>query len=143
MMMDIPTRAVKAVILNKDHKILFLQRNPKTRDSSVWDLPGGLVEYGEDEKSALAREVAEELGLECSVIKKAGSWQFYRRHDKKTVYVQNYLCRTEDGNIVLSDEHISYSWVMIKDIRDYPVKDISLYISLEKFTGSQGEVRFG
>lgn len=56
----LPKTAVKAMILNESNKILLLQRNPKLRGTDNWDLPGGLVEQGEDPEQALIREVKEE-----------------------------------------------------------------------------------
>lgn len=65
----IPTHAVKAVITNGQGDILFLQRNAAGRADmkSSWDLPGGLVEAGEDDAAALAREVEEELSRKAQV----------------------------------------------------------------------------
>ena len=65
----VPTHAVKAVIKNAHGDILFLQRNAKGRADmkSNWDLPGGLVEEDEDDQTALAREIVEELKRKAKV----------------------------------------------------------------------------
>ena len=76
--MSLPTKAVKAVIKNKEGKVLFLQRNPKKSGVDNWDLPGGLIEKGEGEEEALKRECLEELGVEIEVLKKSGRWKFFR-----------------------------------------------------------------
>lgn len=128
--MSIPTRAVKAIII-KDDKILLLQRNPDTKGEENWDLPGGLVEDGESSKDTLIREVEEELGIEFLIREKSESWKFFRSKDSNWVYVQNYICEYEDGEIELSDEHISYEWIDPEDIVNYPVKDESLYLAIQ------------
>lgn len=129
--MNLPTKAVKGIVTKND-KILLLQRNPKTRGEDNWDLPGGLVEINEDEKETLRREIKEELGVEIKIKEKSEKWIFFRLKDNKNISVQNYICEIINENIKLSAEHIDYRWIKIKDIRNYPVKDESLYESLEK-----------
>ncbi len=131
--MNIPTNTVKWIILNEKNEFLLLQRNPKTRDKSNWDLPWGLIENNENEKSALIREIIEELNLSVEVIKNIWKWQFFRSLDKNNVKVKNYLCKIINWHIKLSEEHINYKWININELRNYPVKDNSLYKSLEKY----------
>ncbi|MBW2982892.1 NUDIX domain-containing protein [Candidatus Woesearchaeota archaeon] len=129
--MTLPALAVKAIIM-KDGKILLLQRNPATRGVANWDLPGGLVEEGEGEVESLLRELREELGVGAEVLERSGSWRFFRPKDERRVDVHNYRCRLLDGDIRLSEEHVSYHWVLVERLRSFPVKDASLYGSLEK-----------
>jgi 8-oxo-dGTP diphosphatase len=55
---------VVAGALRKDGRVLLCHRS-STRKwyPNVWDLPGGHVEGAEDERDALVRELAEELGV--------------------------------------------------------------------------------
>lgn len=131
MLAQLPTHAVKAVILNHEGAVLLLQRNPATHDGeSNWDLPGGLVEEGENPVEALKREVAEELGVTIKMLEEAATWQFLRSKDNQHVHVQNYLCEITNGDIRLSDEHIQYQWVSPELLSSYPVKHGSLYAAL-------------
>lgn len=51
--------------LVREGRVLLAHRSPRERAyPSVWDLPGGVVEAGESERAALARELHEELGVE-------------------------------------------------------------------------------
>ncbi len=56
--------SVKALIRNKDGKVLVLKENQDT-----WSLPGGGLDHGEDPKSGILRELKEELGIEHPHIK--------------------------------------------------------------------------
>ena len=89
------------------------------------------MQDGESEEQTLLREVEEELGVKATILCKGRRWHFPRLKDGKRVDVQNYECSIASENIVLSDEHIRYEWLTIEEIRDYPVKDESLYASLE------------
>lgn len=53
-------RVVGAVI-ERDGCVLMARRPPGRRHAGLWEFPGGKVEPGEDDPSALARELLEEL----------------------------------------------------------------------------------
>ena len=59
-------RVVEVVVgaLVREGRVLLGHRSPdKHAFPDVWDLPGGVVEAGESELEALARELHEELGV--------------------------------------------------------------------------------
>lgn len=47
--------------------VLMARRPPGRRHEGLWEFPGGKVEKGEDDATALARELLEELGAPCVV----------------------------------------------------------------------------
>lgn len=53
----------RALIVNPKNQLLTVQHH----GSSFWSLPGGKLDLNEDLKSALQREIFEELGVESSV----------------------------------------------------------------------------
>lgn len=131
----IPTHAVKAVITSDKGDILFLQRDGKARadGKSNWDLPGGLVDPGEDDASALAREVEEELHRKATVGQELGRWTFFRPFDGKTVEVTNYAVTLDTNNIdelTLSDEHTAAQFVARSALSELDVKDPSILEAL-------------
>lgn len=52
--------SLKGFILNDEGKVLVVKETGR----SYWDLPGGGMDHGEDVKTALAREMKEEVNLE-------------------------------------------------------------------------------
>lgn len=62
-----PLRVVAAVIRHND-RILACRRMKDKVAGGKWEFPGGKVESGETDQEALARELAEELGIgRCSI----------------------------------------------------------------------------
>ena len=60
---------VKVVVgaLVSEGRVLLVHRSPDKRARpGLWDLPGGVIEAGEAELDALARELHEELGVAVS-----------------------------------------------------------------------------
>lgn len=58
---------VVAAVVERDGKYLIAQRNPHAVFPLLWEFPGGKVEPGEDDATALRREMMEELGVEVAV----------------------------------------------------------------------------
>ena len=99
--MEAPT-SVKGVLLVGDRVLLVKNR----RDE--WELPGGRPDEGEDHAQTLAREFAEELGLEVRMSRKIDSYLFEvipGRH----VFIITYGCALRgELDPRLSDEHTDH-----------------------------------
>lgn len=50
--------SIKAIIRNENDEVLLVRE----KNNNDWNLPGGGMDHGEDERSALARELFEEVG---------------------------------------------------------------------------------
>jgi 8-oxo-dGTP diphosphatase len=89
--------------IDRDGKVLVVFR------TNGWlDFPGGRIDQGEsDIIEALKREVREETALEVEVGAPFATW--LGRGD--TVYLVGYRCRYVSGEVVLSEEHVSFRWV--------------------------------
>jgi len=103
---------LKAFIL-KDGKVLVLH-DPQMGP----DLPGGKIQEGEtDLTETIRREVREETGLEISVGNPFFSWMFTiplhikHRHAGKKIFTLAFLCTYVSGEVTLSSEHDSFTWV--------------------------------
>jgi len=55
---------VAAALVDEDRRVLLQQRARGRAMAGLWEFPGGKTEHGETPEVALARELAEELGIE-------------------------------------------------------------------------------
>ena len=54
---------VAAALTDATNRILMQKRKKSSEHGGLWEFPGGKIESGERPKSALVRELAEELGI--------------------------------------------------------------------------------
>jgi 8-oxo-dGTP pyrophosphatase MutT (NUDIX family) len=99
-----------AVYVERDGKILLLQRAAGTAMSGTWYLPGGAVDHDELPEDAARRELLEEAGLEIDgeleMIGAFPMWVYGGRSLQLT-----YRGRAAPGEVVVSHEHGGARWV--------------------------------
>ena len=117
--------AVKAII-QQDEKFLIIKY--EFSNKTVWDLPGGKINYGESPYDTLIREVKEEINLSIKIRKIFGLFWFFRKKDKDQVICTTFLCTTNNYEIDLTknptNENITeYRWVTKEEFfsNDYEV----------------------
>jgi 8-oxo-dGTP pyrophosphatase MutT (NUDIX family) len=108
----------KAVITTKTGKILLLRRSKSdVRRPLQWDLPGGLLEKGEELITSIKRETKEEAGLEIEDMKlvfaktEVRTWKDHEGDYTDSVTFLFYHAETTDDTIALSYEHDQFQWV--------------------------------
>jgi mutator protein MutT len=77
----------------RDGRLLITQRPPGVHLAELWEFPGGKCEPGETTAACLAREVAEELGIEVAVEQQRETLQFAYpdRHVRLSVFDCRWL----------------------------------------------------
>ncbi|WP_059173098.1 NUDIX domain-containing protein [Bacillus sp. FJAT-27445] len=101
--------AVKGVVV-KDGRMLILKRSADDETGGgTWECPGGKLDFGETLETALAREIAEETGLEVAVGKLLFATTILTSPVRQ-VAILTYLCRPETDAVVISEEHADFSW---------------------------------
>jgi len=119
----------KAVVKNKDGKILALKRtgDPRRPWPNCWDLPGGRVEESDIQQwkaksgkgdgndiliNALRREIKEETNLEVENIRAVHIASDFSEKKGFFIVVIGYDCSAINENqLQLSGEHSEFRWV--------------------------------
>ncbi len=107
---------VTAGILVDGDRILICQRHHSDAYGMQWEFPGGKVEEGEDLKSCLRRELAEELGIEADIGQEM--YRLRHRYPDRYVEVVFFAVRSFRGtarNQVFED----VQWVERARLRDF------------------------
>ncbi|WMI80314.1 NUDIX hydrolase [Anaerotignum sp. MB30-C6] len=111
--------AVKAVIV-KEGKVLVLSRSRDEMECSYmnnhqkWDLPGGGLHFYERSQDGLQREIKEETNLQVFVGEPISLFDVIKNHIHLCIFT--YSCRWKEGEVVLSSEHESYSWMSEEEV---------------------------
>ncbi len=81
---------VVGVVLRR-RRAVMLRRTGEA--GTMWTFPGGKVEDGESHEEAVVRELREEIGLSCHVVRRIGE----RGHPVTGRTITYFLCKAEGG----------------------------------------------
>lgn len=115
--MRMRTWVVAGLIENDKGEILLTQRTENQSYSLLWELPGGKIEPGEDPKSALARELKEEIGVDARVGRIYDV--IFCPQEKVDIYLLVYSCVLLGEPKAIEVKQCRY--VAKKDLLQYPV----------------------
>ncbi|MFH1054349.1 MAG: NUDIX domain-containing protein [Candidatus Woesearchaeota archaeon] len=105
--------AVKSFILNDKDEILLIKRaSDDSHAPSVWEIPGGRLDPGENPFEGLKRETMEEAGLEIG-IKHPIHVDHFTRDDGQIITMVIFLCKPLTNSIRLSKEHTEFEWTSL------------------------------
>ncbi|WP_310773026.1 (deoxy)nucleoside triphosphate pyrophosphohydrolase [Mycobacterium sp. Z3061] len=108
-----PTQIVVAGAVFRGASVLVAQRLRPPDLAGRWELPGGKVAAGESESAALARELAEELGIDVTVGGRLGD----DVHLTDTTVLRAYHVHLVRGEPQPND-HGALRWVSVDELPD-------------------------
>ena len=126
---------VSVIIYNKDKsKVLLFKVND---GRTFYMLPGGRIHYNEDSKSAIEREISEEIGFDlkyelCSIqenfLDKEGEHIMQYCFCYKAIYdgdiEKEFVCKENNNEV--------FVWIDIDKLGDYKILPISSYELIRK-----------
>lgn len=93
----------------------MVRRGPNATRSGLWSIPAGFVDYGEEIRSAAARELLEETGLEAAigdVVFAASNF-----HDPAKLTVGIWFAGTvTGGTLEAGDDADAVGWFDLDDL---------------------------
>jgi 8-oxo-dGTP diphosphatase len=119
-----------AAVIRRGSKILIAQRKRDSRlEPLKWEFPGGKIEYTEDPRVCLVREIMEEMGIRIAVegIFEVVSHNYRKGGKTYHILLLCYLCRYRGGTPQPIDCH-DMRWVGRDEIGafDFAAADIPI-----------------
>ena len=134
---------VVAALIIKSGRVLCVQRgeNKYPYISKKWEFPGGKLEQGEDHKTALTREINEELHVGVNV----GDHMLTVEHQYPdfALTMHAYRCELVDESLsVTLTEHVALRWLKPSELSfaelEWAAADLPIVALLQKATLHSG-----
>jgi 8-oxo-dGTP diphosphatase len=102
------------IVFDAAGRLLLIRRGQPPAAGS-WSVPGGRCHPGEPPATACVREVAEETGLDVTVLRRAGRVE--RAAPDGSVYViDDFVCRLVGGVLRAGDDAVDAGWFAPADL---------------------------
>ncbi len=115
---------VTAAIIEHDGKYLITQRPKDAHNGLRWEFPGGKLDFGEDPRECLEREIMEELGIKI----KAEEILEYSSHvygGEKHIVLLGFKCKYLSGTIKKLKIN-DFAWVTPEEMGKYDLTEADL-----------------
>ena len=108
---------VVAAVIEFENKILCMQRDKGKFDyvSYKFEFPGGKVEAGEANHTALERELNEEMDMNVSISEDDFLLTVEHTYPDFSISMHTYLCKVDKPDFVMK-EHISFEWLTVDEL---------------------------
>ena len=113
--------ASAAVIRNQEGKLLLVQRPTTGLLASLWKLPGGFVEAGENMKSSLRQRVKNELGIAIRVGKEVACVNHAYTHFRLTLHAYEAVLWKGEPEALACGQ---WRWATLADLKKLPLSKI-------------------
>lgn len=104
-------------IVVEGRRVLLLKRK-REPEAGLWGIQGGAVEFGERVEQAVKRELAEELGVRCEIVRLLGVTDHILPEDGVHWVSPVFLVRIASGTPKNAEpeKHSELRWFDLKDL---------------------------
>lgn len=108
-------------MLNAEHTHAAVIGRLDRKDRLLWSLPKGHIEAGESAEQTAVREVAEETGIESTVLAPLGTIDYWFVADDRRVHktVHHFLMQAHGGELSDADVEVTeVAWLPLGELPD-------------------------
>jgi|TARA_Y100000310_G_scaffold61961_1_gene57200 8-oxo-dGTP diphosphatase len=110
----------KGIVRFKDKYLLLKKvKDMVPENAGKWECSGGKIGKDEGPKKALLREIKEETGLGCEIVKELPFLKMKNDNYESSCHV--YLVQSPSDKVKLSPEHSEYIWIRPEEVKDMPL----------------------
>ncbi|KXZ39658.1 ADP-ribose pyrophosphatase [Alkalithermobacter thermoalcaliphilus JW-YL-7 = DSM 7308] len=126
--------AVAVLAITKENEIIMVKQYRKTVEETLWEVPAGKLEIGEDPKKCAMRELKEETGYSCKKIELINTFYTSPGFSDEKMYL--YLAKdlVEGDPNPDEDEYVEIHKVKVEDALDMlqngTIKDAKTIIAI-------------
>jgi 8-oxo-dGTP diphosphatase len=123
---------VGGVVIDGERALLIRRGSPPLQGE--WSIPGGLLEVGETIEEGIARELAEETGLEVRVIELvevldrifpappgADGMPSDPKRPQYHFVILDYLCELRGGTLAVGSDATEFAWAREEELAKFEV----------------------
>ena len=116
---DHPWIGIDAIILNEDKtKVLLIKRGSKAYHG-MWGLVSGKMDWDEEVKETVVREVKEETNLDVEVGRFVCRYYDKRgRHPTKTMICLPHICKVVGGKLKAGSDALEAKWFSLDEVKN-------------------------
>lgn len=111
-----PKVEVAACYIEIDGALLLLQCGHSKKEVGFWGIPAGKIEQNETPEQAARRELFEETGIQTTQTFHLFGVLYIRKPEIDYIFHLFKIHFETRPPISLSDEHLSYKWVCLKEL---------------------------
>lgn len=104
------------VRFNGKYLLLKKVKDMVPENSGKWECSGGKIDKDENPEKAVLREIKEETGLDCKIIKELPFLEMKNDGYESSCHV--CLVQAPSDKVRLSPEHSEYIWVRPEEVKD-------------------------
>lgn len=130
---------VTCAIIEKEGKVLAVQRGDKMSLANSWEFPGGKVEEDETHWQCLLREIKEELDVAIDIWEKLPFSD--QEQDERTIRLIPFVCSLCAGEKINLQEHKALTWLPAQELNtlDWAPADIKVIENYLKYISIKAE----
>jgi 8-oxo-dGTP diphosphatase len=119
-------QCVSGLVFMSGAFLLTQRRFDNDASPGLWEAPAGKVEEGESHFLALRREFDEELGVDVTVGRPLGDWEFHPPTTNRSVHVYLYQCTLKHGEPWPRERQPAVGWFSEEGVMDLVRRKITV-----------------